>query len=440
MKENSMTKLPPYDTLAKEPSKLASFSMSHICRILLALGFVKLSMLAAIGFGIPLPQITLPSLSALPSISLFTTENTPEQEIVAQNPEAEKQEKAQQDAEATGKLNALMTAKNIEEPALSPAPKIPNIGSTDQGQTIPNTPSAQNISNDPSTTNAPIPQPAYIPSMAQAYAEPKLDPQGSAAIRALASLKPNKAAPGVHAMNMPIHEAVHTAQTPQAPQHRVTQNIASVKKPEQKSPSWWNGLSSIKNLPIPLLGVDQVAYAATLESPPNPTFNSSGNASPFSPPEQILPAGVAGPQVGIVPPNPLVPNPNPPSPNIDAYVPKEDPLRKQEELARREQEILMLQKQVEQRLQELQSAEKKVQNMLQEAKTVEKEKVDGLTNMYVNMKPKQAALAMEKMEEATAVKILSSMKSKQAGEILSYMNPTTTAKLTELISRMKLGQ
>ncbi len=376
------------------------FSMAHICRVLLMLGAVKLSLLFAMSIGYSLPEISLFSPSA----------SDEKQEIAAApslSPEDEKAQKAAQDAQATKKLQNLMAASSIAEPAKQEAPE------TKKSEII-----------EPKAEKSISPQ-----RKDQAF------PQGSDAIRALAELN-KKTLPKVNtAVNQPTAKTVHAVQTNQASSHMV-----APKKPEQKSPWWWNGLASVKNLPIPLLGVDQVAYAATLESPPNPVLNPSGNTSPFSPPEQVLPAGVAGPQVGIVPQDPLVPNPNPPSPNVNAYVPAEDPKRKQEELARREQEILMLQRQVEQRLQELQAAEKKVQEMLQEAKSVEKQKVDGLTSMYVNMKPKQAALALENMEERTAVKILSSMKSKQAGEIFSYMNPQKTAKLTEIISRMQLGQ
>ncbi len=60
--------------------------------------------------------------------------------------------------------------------------------------------------------------------------------------------------------------------------------------------------------------------------------------------------------------------------------------------------------------------------------------------MYANMKPRMAAQAMENMDERIAVRILSGMPPKQSGEILTYTNPAKTAKLTELITRMRMGQ
>ncbi len=286
-----------------------------------------------------------------------------------------------------------------------------------------------------------LPNNAQNPALAEQtiahnHMEVAENPQGSAAV--LAAKQYNKSASKTPMNYLP--ETATTSASPVMPQ-----------KPSDDKSLWWNNLASLTSLPFPRLGLDQVAYAATLDSPPPPAIPNSAAPSPFSPPQQnptppapaqpaILPAGTAGPQVGVVQPNPLVPNPNPPAPSVNAYVPPDDPMQKQQEIARREQELLMLKRQTEQRLKELQAAERKVQEMLKEAKTVEGGKVDALTNMYVNMKAKQAAKAIETMDEGIAVKILSSMKPKQAGEILSYTNPAKTAKLTEILSRMQLGK
>ncbi len=262
-------------------------------------------------------------------------------------------------------------------------------------------------------------------------------PQGSAAVRAaLAYRSESKMA---YANRLEQHLQATTPKAPTAPAQKP-----KAEKPAQEDVSWWDNVLSITSLPIPRLGVDQVAYAATLDTPltvPPPPAPKTGTIGAFTPPAQVLPAGTAGPQLGMTATeNLLVPTTNPPAPKLDAYMPPEDPNRKQQELARREQEILMLQKQMEQRLKELQAAEKNVQGMLKEAKNVEGEKVNTLISMYANMKPRQAGAALENVDEAIAAKILVSMKAKQSGEILSYMNPVKTAKLTELLSRMRLQQ
>lgn len=111
-----------------------------------------------------------------------------------------------------------------------------------------------------------------------------------------------------------------------------------------------------------------------------------------------------------------------------------------QDIARREQEVLMLKQQVDQRLQDLENAERRVQEMLHEARGVEESKIKRMIHMYSNMKPKVAAKALESMDERVAVRILSGLSPKQAGEILSYANPATSAKLTELMTRMQLPQ
>ncbi len=283
-----------------------------------------------------------------------------------------------------------------------------------------------------------------IDETTQAHTNVAVDPlpQGSAAVRAANQYKPLHAKPTANYLPETTIASSTTTDT-------IKTTV--VNKPVTESPSWWNNVLNLKSLPFPRLGLDQVAYAATLNVPPPPTVASDNGQTPFTPPQQttkqtptstaprVLPAGTAGPQLGVEQANPLVPNPNPPTPDLNAYVPPEDPNQAQQELARREQELLMLKKQTEQRLKELQAAEKKVKGMLNEAKTVEGGKVNALTNMYINMKPKQAAKALETMDENIAVKILSNMKPKQAGEILSYANPAKTAELTELLSRMQLG-
>ena len=117
-----------------------------------------------------------------------------------------------------------------------------------------------------------------------------------------------------------------------------------------------------------------------------------------------------------------------------------DPNLKAQELARQQQDIITLRRQMDQRLKDLQDAEKKVQDMIREARGLEDEKIRKLVLTYGQMKPKAAAKALENMDERVAVRILTGMTPKQSGEIMTYMNPKQTAKLTELITRMRLPE
>ncbi len=364
----------------------STWSLSRMCQALMGLGFLKIMLFAAIGFG-----YTLPSFGIVDALVARYEQNEPSSTTA--------------DAKSVQKNDATQDNTNNQD-----------------------TPLAQQDGHDAPQGKHPSYTAAVTPAQALQ------DPQGSEAVRAALAYKADPryqyADTIAHTLNIRPEEQALAA----------TEPVVKAEKPAQEDISWWDNVLAMTSLPIPRLGVDQVAYAATLDAPPAPAPRT-GTTTPFTPPSQVLPAGVAGPKTGVsATESLLVPNTNPPAPRLDAYVPPEDPNRKQQELARREQEILMLKKQMEQRLEELQSAERKVQNMLKEAKGVEEGKVNTLISMYSNMKPRSAGAALENLDENIAAKILVSMKSKQAGEILSYMNPVKTAKLTEILSRMRLEQ
>ncbi len=372
-------------TTTKQQRYVSTWSLFKVCHALLGLGSLKIAIFLALGFG-----YTLPDMGIVSSL--------------------------------THSYQQWVLGDGIAVPA-------------DKSLTAENTQETQSSAPDSATPNDSAQAAATQQQATPNYNEPA--PQGSAAVRAALAYRSESKIAYANRLEQHLNAsaAQNTAPVVQKPK---------AEKPAQEDVSWWDNVLSITSLPIPRLGVDQVAYAATLDTPltvPPPPAPQTGTVGVFTPPAQILPAGTAGPQLGVsATQNLLVPNTNPPAPNLDAYIPPEDPNRKQQELARREQEILMLQKQMEQRLKELQAAEKNVQGMLKEAKNVEGEKVNTLINMYANMKPRQAGAALESVDEAIAAKILVSMKAKQAGEILSYMNPVKTAKLTELLSRMRLQQ
>lgn len=218
----------------------------------------------------------------------------------------------------------------------------------------------------------------------------------------------------------------------------------------------WDVLN-LKSLPFPGLGGVQAAHAASLDMPVPATPKTD---SPFAPAEQAAPLGNSprvlpgAPPIASIPSAkgvdgaPLPPGQgnfstggaSPPAPNIQPQPSPLNPNMKAQELARQQQDILMLRQQMDQRLKELQTAEDKMKDMIREAKEVEDKKVRSLVQMYANMKPRTAAQALENMDERIAVRILSGMAPKQSGEILTYTNPVKTAKFTEMITRMRMGE
>lgn len=322
------------------------------------------------------------------------------------------------------------------------------------------------------------------------------DPQGSAAARMAATVKPHtdqttgvtdaalpapliraataggapetaaasKASGQTFSPNFPEPQALPAPQAEPGTSAPSGSLIVSA-RPNRASESEWLDALGLSNLPIPGLGSVQAAHAAALDMPVPQT--PTGGQSPFAPAEQTAPLTIPG-----APPIPAnIPRgqgtdgaPLPPrgaSGSSDGFLPalpqgqgsgtlpvptvqqpqgaySNDPNTKAQELARQQQDILVLRQQMDQRLKDIQETEKKMQDMIREAKGIENEKVHRLVLTYSMMKPKAAAKALESMDERVAIRILSGMSPKQSGEILTYVSPAKTAKLTELITRMRI--
>jgi len=113
-------------------------------------------------------------------------------------------------------------------------------------------------------------------------------------------------------------------------------------------------------------------------------------------------------------------------------------MQKQEELSRREQSLTILEKELNARLDQIAKLDQQIKTMLEEAKAVKDEKFRHLVDVYANMKAKNAADALDKLDERTAVKILAGMRGRQAGEILNFVPPAKAAKLSEALTKMQM--
>lgn len=112
--------------------------------------------------------------------------------------------------------------------------------------------------------------------------------------------------------------------------------------------------------------------------------------------------------------------------------------RRQEELQRKEESLQSLEKELDDKLNRLESLEGRIQTMLDEADVLQDKKIKHLVDVYSNMKPKEAAKALEVLEEPVAVKILTGMRGRNAGEILSFVDAEKAARLTEALTRMQV--
>lgn len=112
--------------------------------------------------------------------------------------------------------------------------------------------------------------------------------------------------------------------------------------------------------------------------------------------------------------------------------------RRQEEVQRQEQTLRALENELDAKLNRLQELETRIQGMIEEADVLKDRKMKHLVDVYSNMKPREAARALEALEEPVAVKILSGMRGRNAGEVLSFVDAEKAARLTEALTRMHL--
>ena len=124
----------------------------------------------------------------------------------------------------------------------------------------------------------------------------------------------------------------------------------------------------------------------------------------------------------------------PPASNLS----REAMQRRQEELARKEQTLKILEKDLDERLERLQTLEVRLQAMLKEAEEMKSAKFRHLVDVLSNMKAKQAAEVLETLDERIAVRVLSGMRGRQAGEILTFVKPAKAARLSEALARVQL--
>ena len=112
--------------------------------------------------------------------------------------------------------------------------------------------------------------------------------------------------------------------------------------------------------------------------------------------------------------------------------------RRQEELARKDQELRILEGELNAKLEQLQMLENRLTVMIREAEETKDAKFRHLVDVLSNMKAKQAAAVLETLDQKIAVRVLAGMRGRQAGEILTYVKPEIAAHLAEALARMQL--
>ncbi|MCL1940179.1 MAG: hypothetical protein FWG04_05910 [Desulfovibrionaceae bacterium] len=112
--------------------------------------------------------------------------------------------------------------------------------------------------------------------------------------------------------------------------------------------------------------------------------------------------------------------------------------RRQEDLARKEQELRVLESDLTDRLAKMQMLENRLSTMLKDAEETNDAKFRHLVDVLSNMKSRQAAVVLETLDPKIAVRVLAGMRGRQAGEILTFVRPEIAARLSESLARMQL--
>lgn len=174
-----------------------------------------------------------------------------------------------------------------------------------------------------------------------------------------------------------------------------------------------------------------------------PFFTSSPAAEKNDPAARPVAEAARAPRSILAPPAAHAAGEAPEQPEEAAPPPqnnltREAMQRRQEELARKEQDLRILEKDLDDRLMRLQGLEMRLAAMLREAEEVRSGKFRQIVDVYSNMKARQAAEVLTTLDEKIAVKILSGMRGRQAGEILNFVPPAKAARLSEALARVQL--
>ena len=124
----------------------------------------------------------------------------------------------------------------------------------------------------------------------------------------------------------------------------------------------------------------------------------------------------------------------------ETQTPPQDIGAREQALAKKEAELKVLEAQVDEKLTRLRELEIRMQNLIDSAGSIQDEKMAHLIDVYSNMKPKQAAVVLQTLEESIAVRILAGMSGRKAGEILSSVRADRAAALSAALTRLQTGE
>lgn len=108
----------------------------------------------------------------------------------------------------------------------------------------------------------------------------------------------------------------------------------------------------------------------------------------------------------------------------------------EEELEVKANVLSLTEEKIDKKLEELRVLKKKVEEALREYRKEEDKKTQSLVKIYENMKPKNAADIMAKMNINNILPIVDKMKEKNAAEILGKMDPRIAKEITSRLAEI----
>lgn len=164
---------------------------------------------------------------------------------------------------------------------------------------------------------------------------------------------------------------------------------------------------------------------------------SAAQAQPAAEAQQLAQNQFARPESGLevaqaqTPSNPQVVANHSGTQNSNDY------RRRMEDLDTKEKSLKELEARLNVRMNELNTLENQLKQTLQKADEEKAKRTRHLIDIYSNMNAKQAAAALETLDEGRAVEILGGMRGRQAGEILSFVSAKKAARLSEELLKLR---
>lgn len=125
---------------------------------------------------------------------------------------------------------------------------------------------------------------------------------------------------------------------------------------------------------------------------------------------------------------------------IEMIEKKNRDLKKREaEIALKERRLQTLEGEIRQDLKKIDDAIARSREQIGIQKNLIKKNVDGLIKAYSAMKPQEAAILLEALNENLAIQILSGMKSKVAGKVFSKLDVQVAKNISEKLAGQKIS-